>query len=339
MIIDPFVAQHAAGFNIIDCEVRTRSILCLLLRRDYTQDEGWSDSREPPPEGKLQKRLLFLQPENPEGRKWGVMRLDGLNRSRCALATKPTPKLVVIDSNAVAWAQDPNSNGFEPAIPPAFQGGLLSGAITRARSFGEHLLISTTARQVLRRLEPGVWDLVGPRMPYEFKSETISDYGFHDFDQFSPTDLYAAGGAGDIWHFNGSIWRQCAFPTNWGLSAVCCAGDGQVYVAASVVIYRGQGDRWTRLKTKGPKMSIPIKDLVWYEDKLWATSDYGIWTLEGDTLVEADLPSEVKVCAGNLAVRDGVMLLAGYGGAAFRRDGQWTVIFHDYELREMAKKS
>ncbi len=28
------------------------------------------------------------------------------------------------------------------------------------------------------------------------------------------------------------------------------------------------------------------------------------------------------------------MLLSGYGGAAFKRDGNWAVIFHDSKVRE-----
>lgn len=140
-----------------------------------------------------------------------------------------------------------------------------------------------------------------------------------------------------IWHFNGDAWHQCAFPTNWGLSAVCCAGDGQVYVCAGAgSVYRGSGDRWKLIHAGD--YTLPFKDMVWYEGKVWCTSDYGLWTIEDETLTEADVPSGVKVCSGNLATRDGVLLVAGYGGAAFKRDGEWTVIFHDHELREFAAK-
>jgi hypothetical protein len=338
MFASEFLFTHLSGFNVIDCEVRDRSRLYLLARLDYTQNRTVHRLKGIPSEGRLQKRLFILRLENPEDTKWGVMRLDGLNTSQCAMAFAPEPKIVAVDSDSKAWAQNPDTNGFEPPIKSEFEGGIKLGAITRVRCFGDYVFAINNGRQVFCRKEVGNWELVGGAIPYEYRLETASDSGFEDLDRFGPADMYAVGGAGDIWHFNGSTWRQCAFPTDWGLSAVCCAADGQAYVAAGPVIYRGLGDRWKRLRTKAGPMSIPIKDLVWYEDKLWATSDYGVWILEGDTLVEADLPSEVRVCAGNLAVRDGVMLLAGYGGAAFKRDGQWTVIFHDYELRQRAAK-
>jgi hypothetical protein len=328
---------HLRGFNVIDCEVRHREFFYFLAREDYTQAEGWNDTKDAPNESRLEKRAVSLNLANDEAKKWGSVHLKGLDRSFCAMAFAPERKLVVVDADSRAWVHHPSTNGFETEIKSKFEGGFLRGAIHRVRGFGQQAIAVTGARGVWMRVGVSQWERIGEQPPFDSTKHRAIQCGFDDIDAFSSDSMYAVGGAGDIWHFNGSAWRQCAFPTNWGLSAVCCAGDGQVYVAASVVVYRGEGDRWTRLKTKGPKMSIPIKDLVWYEDKLWGTSDYGIWTLEGDTLVEADLPSEVKVCAGNLAVRDGVMLLAGYGGAAFKRDGQWTVIFHDHELRQMAK--
>jgi hypothetical protein len=117
------------------------------------------------------------------------------------------------------------------------------------------------------------------------------------------------------------------------LSAVCCGGDGSVYIAAGNVIYRGQGDRWEKLKT-ATLISLPIKDLVWYDGELWATNDYGVWVLLENELVDANVPSTVKICAGNLAVQDGVLLVAGYGGAAFKFNGEWTEIFTDLEVRK-----
>ena len=215
-------------------------------------------------------------------------------------------------------------------MPYKSEGGFLRGNMKRVKTFGAELIGCCGARQVFVRKAPAVWEQLGPAIPEAPHGEST---GFEDFDQFSPNDMYAVGNPGDVWHFNGTDWRRCSFPSNWGLSAVCCAPDGNVYIAASTVIYRGLGNKWQRLRTKD-QITLPIKDLVWYEGQLWATNDYGFWVLQGDHLVPADVPSGVKVCSGNLAVRDGVMLLAGYGGAAFKRDGQWTEIFHDHEVRQ-----
>lgn len=320
-----------AGYNIIDCEVKDRDTLYLLGREDYTQRKGWGELQDPPAEVKLPKRIFVLRLTNPDEKKWGHMHLTGMDTSRCAMTYAPEEKILVVDSDAKVWAQNPKTNGFETGIPYKADGGPLVGDMNRAKSFGRELLLGGTQRQLFRRKDVSNWELIGAPIPVE--EAEFRNCGFHDFDQFSESDLYAAGGSGDIWHFNGTTWRRCKFPTNWGLSSLKCAPDGNVYVAAGNLIYRGSGDKWIALETKA-SITLPIRDLVWYDGALWATNDHGLWKLVGDELIEADVPSGVKVCAGNLATRDGVLLLAGYGGAAFMRDGQWTEIFHDHEVRK-----
>ncbi|MFX1682989.1 hypothetical protein PV762_27560 [Mitsuaria sp. CC2] len=328
-IASEHLLPRMAGFNVIDCAIKNRDILYLLAREDYTQHPGWRDGREAPGEGRLAKRLLSLNLKNPDEKKWGIGHLRGLGASVCGVAFAPEEKVVVLDSTSKAWSPTPGSDGFEGPIPSQFEGGVKRGGFSRARSFGGRLFASSTARQLFVRTAPGKWDLVGEPMP-EPDEYKIS---FVDFDGFGPEDLYAVGDPGDIWHLSGQVWKRMKFPSNWGLSAVCCAGDGNVYVAAGDHVFRGLGDKWEKLKTKA-QISLPIKDLVWYDGELWATNDYGVWVLKDEGLVDADVPSGVKVCSGNLATRDGVLLLAGYGGAAYKRDGQWTEIFHDHEVRE-----
>jgi len=265
------------------------------------------------------------------------MSLKGLQRSMCAMAFAPERKLVVIDNDSFAWVHSNSTDGFEGEIESQFKGGILRGSVLKIRGFGDEAICSSNGRDVLRRRSVGHWERIGPQLPYEFTAETAGDFGFNDFDCFSPNDLYAVGGLSDVWHFDGTNWRQCAFPTNTGPSSVCCTVDGLVYISVGAGwVYRGSGDRW-KLIHKGD-YTLPFKDMVWYEGKVWCSSDYGLWTIEGEKLTEADVPPAVKICSGNLATRDGVLLVAGYGGAAFKRDGEWTVIFHDHEARDLASK-
>lgn len=317
-----------AGFNVIDCAIKNRDILYLLLREDYTQRPGWTDGRDPPAEASLLKRILSLNLKKPPGQHWGVGQIGGFGRSLCAVAHAPDEKVVVLDIASKSWTPTPGRDGFEDPIPSKFEGGVRLGGLSRARSFGGHLFAISTARQLFIRRQPGRWELVGDPLPMPEQHKL----SFLDFDGFSAEDIYAVGDAGDVWHLQGTHWSRLPFPSDWGLSAVCCGGDGLVYVAAGNVIFRRRGDTWEKLKTAA-QISLPIKDLVWYEGRLWATNDYGIWTLSDRSLIPADVPPAVNVCAGNLAVRDGVLLIAGYGGAAFKSNGRWTDIFNDHEVR------
>jgi hypothetical protein len=84
-------------------------------------------------------------------------------------------------------------------------------------------------------------------------------------------------------------------------------------------------------------MTLPFEDIVWHAGRLWCTSDYGLWTLENNRIVRADVPSEIRVCAGNLSAADGVMLLAGTNGAAYHDGERWHSIFLYHEMARRLK--
>ncbi|EJT4818785.1 TPA: hypothetical protein NVL72_004837 [Citrobacter freundii] len=154
---------------------------------------------------------------------------------------------------------------------------------------------------------------------------------FMDIDGFSENDMYAVGGQGRVWHYDGQSWRQIAFPTNMYLYTVCCGGDGEVYIGAqSGAVFKGRGDGWQKIISG--EMAKPFNDMVWFQDRVWATSDYGIWVIKNDGIEKPLIPDEVMVCAGSMAVGDGVLLIAGEGGAAFHNGILWQSLFLQKEM-------
>lgn len=154
-------------------------------------------------------------------------------------------------------------------------------------------------------------------------AKKVTDYGFAAIAGFSANDIYAAGGEGDLWRFDGQLWRQCQVPTNMAMESLCCAGDGNVYVGLqSGGLMRGREDEWEVIHED--RMSVPFKDMVWYQDQLWCTSEYGLWTVGKDgKLVNADAPSLATACAGNLSAADGILMVAGLNGAAIHDGSEW----------------
>lgn len=146
-----------------------------------------------------------------------------------------------------------------------------------------------------------------------------------------------AGGEGDVWRFDGRCWHMCPMPTNLLMESICCAGDGFVYIGLlGGGIVKGRENSWQVIHEA--QMTLPFKDLVWYAGKVWATSDHGLWVIENDRVVEAEVPAEIKACSGNLSVGDGVMLLAGgYGAAVF--DGKnWEVIISSFAYADERRR-
>lgn len=294
------------------------------MREDYTQWDHWSEPDEAPQEHDLKKRVLSLVIDRPDERKWGCAEATGYGSGVLGMAYEPAVKPIVVSGRHV-WVP---GTGFEGEIELAKNGGPASGSVTRIKSFGKECIASQHGRGMMVRVGESDWRRIGEVMPYKFTVDTAGHEGFDDFDLFNMHDIYSVGGHGDIWHYDGNHWRQIDFPNNGGLTAVCCAGDDYVYIAAGGgSIYRGRKNDWELVHRDN--MVLPYKDIVWFEDKLWCTNDYGVWCLDEGRFAEADVSSEVKVCAGNLSVRDDVLLVGGYGGAAYNKAGDWQIIFHN----------
>lgn len=180
------------------------------------------------------------------------------------------------------------------------------------------------------------WTWISTDLPYKKEDELFSA-GFEALDGFSQDDLYAAGGKGDVWNFNGKQWRRIDFPSNLTIETLCCGGDGRVYISGyDGHTFVGRGDTWKKIESR-ELISLAFQDMIWYEDRIWCTNDYGVWWIVGDQLVKADIPAFARISAGHLSTRDGVLLLAGFYGAAFLEQGQWHKIFSYNEMVDRCK--
>ena len=207
------------------------------------------------------------------------------------------------------------------------------GSIYRVRTIEDVLYAVGSDHTVCARKEHNQWEslclnLPAPTLADSDNADLSDDMAFSDIDGFSQNDIYAIAGKGRVWHFDGAKWSSIAFPSNMFIYSICCAGDGYVYIGGqSGSVWRGRNNEWTLLVRE--MLTLPFEDIVWHAGKVWLTSDYGLWNVIDGQLVEADLPSsDIKVCAGNLSVGDGVMLMAGTHGAAVHDGSVWQLIFH-----------
>jgi hypothetical protein len=321
------------GFNIVDCIVRRKDFLYLLAREDYTQNKAWREGMDAPSESTLKKRVIAFMRYKAGEEQWAQVELASFDLFHGGLAFEPVEHLVCIDTGGSVYASGKGVSGLEGNVAPE-QGGPLRGAATKLVTVGEDLYLVGGGRSLAIRRGVKQWDWMSNRFPYSW-SKDRETAGFRDMHGADNSNLYAVGRGGDVWNYRGVNWNKCAFPSNLSLSTVCCAPDGTVYVSGyEGETYRGAGDLWKQIAK--PELSIPFKDMVWYGDRVWCTNDYGLWWIKGDKLEMADVPSNIKVCSGNLSARDGVLLLAGYSGAAVMEEGQWKVIFNYNEMAEKA---
>ncbi len=310
-----------SGFTITDCVVRRRDVFYFVAVSTYDTDDV------PPPDADRTTRVVVYFCADAPADRWQKATYAGLNGLLAGAALSPSEQFIGVDGDGQVLAMGSGARGLERPIPRA-RSGPRRGGVRRVRALLDgRAYASTGSRGLGRRDGPDTWVTLCDSLVFDPDPGASSlAYGFDDFDAFAPDDIYCVGGEGDVWHFDGRALHPIEIPTNARLEAVCCAGDGSVYVgAARGSVWKGRGDTW-RLLHQGD-LTLPFKDMVWFHDRVYCTSDYGLWEIQGDAVRASAVPPEVKVCSGNLSVADGVMLLAGVFGAAYHDGSGWTPMF------------
>lgn len=318
------------GFCTVDCAVRDRNVFGFALDAIFTDDEveeeqrnGWDRSLRP-------KRLITFFRSKPQGGRCGATAFDQWGPLRLGAMSVPKSQFLLFEQHAQqVYAIGSGQAGLEPPLNADNPARPRWGPVTRIKTFDGHAFVAGALRSFGKRLGTNQYASYSDAIPELPPDDPLYlRDGFSDFDLFAEDDIYAAGGRGDVWHFNGSAWRQIALPTDAWLKTVCCGADGMVCISGyEGLTFRGRGDRWTRIHDGG--VYLGWQDMVWFEDRAWATNDHGLWTIQ-DGRVEFQnhlLDPAISVCSGHLYVNDGVMLMAGLGGACFRENGQWHSIF------------
>ncbi|MCD8213884.1 MAG: hypothetical protein LUC34_07575, partial [Campylobacter sp.] len=88
----------------------------------------------------------------------------------------------------------------------------------------------STFKKVYKRVAVGKLESMAEDLPKLKNENEIKNFGFADIDGFGSEDIYAAGGLGDIWHFNGKIWTRIYFFGNLRLRRFTAAKASVTYL-------------------------------------------------------------------------------------------------------------
>jgi hypothetical protein len=323
------------GYQIEDVSVRSKTIFYFLCRNKKEAAKASAVS-----EGDVTKRFTAcaIKDGKANAAHW---EFEGYVRLIVSATKIPQEKGVCISHDGKVFLS--GGGQYDREVIPEDKSGPLRGIIIRARMIQGIVYAVGSGRSVYRKRGSNDWESLCLNLPLPTQAEEDNldkseDMTFGDIDGFSHNDLYAIAGRGVIWHFDGKAWQRIKFPSDILLEAICCAGDGYVYIGAQAgALFRGRSDQWEMIHSGG--MSSPFKDIVWHANQLWCTNDYALWTVADGKLQEIEeLPSEIKVCAGNLSAADGVMLMGGAHGAAYHDGTTWHVIFNQYQMEQGLEK-
>lgn len=168
---------------------------------------------------------------------------------------------------------------------------------------------------VYRLDQPKLWARIDEGLPNTFNGQAI-----HGFDG---ADLYAAGRDGQLWQFDGKKWTARELPTNANLTAVRCAGDGNVYVAGhGGMLLRGREDAWEAIRHE--ETNDDIWDLEWFDRRLYVSTMHAVYRLNNNAFEKVDFGADPPKSCYQLSAAHGVMWSNGeFDIMSF--DGQkWT---------------
>ncbi len=323
----PFIARaqwerHYKGWHIVDCSVRDRNIVYLVARPSLGVDEQsrtWDHD--------IHTRLLSVYLDEPDAEKrHGWSQLDGFNRPRVGVSRKPTAQGLVIARN---------DEGSVYAI-----GGGKPGAMERvgkglrpapwkikciddyAYSVGQH-------RKVYKRVAIGRWERLDNGLPELVKEDDMEQAGFKDMHGHSEKELYAVGGQGDVWHYDGKLWTRCDFPSNEQLATVTLGGDGKVYISGEGGnLWVGAKDTWKQVHQG--ESSLLNNDAVWFDNQLWLCSDYQLRVWDGKEVRRPRHNGLDVVYTGHMDAYDGLLVIAGLYDVHAYDGTSWKTLVSPY---------
>ena len=243
-----------------------------------------------------------------------------------------------VDLHGEIFSIDASGNDREEdRLPLELNGSELRAFYTDVKTVGDSMYAIGVPHLLYKRNGVNDWENISESIPLvqEYVDGKLQGkiFGWRDLDGFSEQDIYLAGGEGEIWHYDGSDFKQCDFPSNERVRNVCCAGDGYVYIGGKRGrLWKGKNDTWELVSEK--EFSVIWRDIAWFKGRLFLGSDYGLWEFKDSEVIRAEVPDQVLTCSGSLSIcpEKKYLLTAGNNGASMYDGKEWTVLFDRFDL-------
>jgi len=309
-----------SGFEIIDVAIREKNILQLCSRKAMSYDEASHLTDHDIP-----TRIMSVFLDMPEGNNCGFQELGGMNLPVLGVSRAPFPRaggmVAAKNRDGDTWPVGGGNGPMEHIAPGQHP------FPNRLKCINGFTYAVCYPREIYKRIAVGKWELFGA---IPCPKQELDRAGFNDMDAFSDSDIYAVGGHGDVWHFDGSQWRQMGFPSNVQLATVTCAADGNVYISGEGgSLWIGRKSTWKRVY-KG-ESSLLWNDALWFDNKLWLASDYQFRIWNGKELEQPVTHNgEPVFINGHMDAYDGVLAIASSSVVMTFDGNEWRTIVAPY---------
>ncbi|WP_067065004.1 hypothetical protein [Roseateles chitosanitabidus] len=309
------------GYEIVGVAIRDRTTLQTVARQSMPPDAASHLL-----DGQIATRVATIFLDGPSEDNVGFRELKGMTHPRIGVSRAPFHEGVLVASMDRDGDTYPAGGGLDGPWEKVDAGHW--PGIQRLRSLGNQTYAVALARRLYKRTGVGRWDLV-EGIPMSSDEGELRSAGFRDLDGFSETDLYAVGGHGDVWHFDGREWRQMGFPTNEQLATVTCAGDGNVYITSEGgTLWVGPQSTWRELEKGGS--SVLWNDTRWFDGKLWLASDYQLRVWNGREIAVPEHEGKPVLASGHMDAHDGLLVVADLWSVSTFDGREWRKVVVPY---------
>ncbi|WP_431103434.1 hypothetical protein [Roseateles noduli] len=305
-MVNPVLSRSAwedayKGYEITGVAIRNRNTLQTLSRQATPHDEATHLL-----DGRILTRVATIFLDDLSEDDVGFRDISGMTHPRLGVSRASFHDGVLVASMDRDGDVYPVGGGLDGPFEK-IDAGRWPG-LQRLRCIGDQTFAVALARRLYRRVAVGKWEQL-PGIPMSTREAEIKGAGFRDVDAFAESDMYAVGGHGDVWHFNGREWRQMDFPTNEQLATVTCGGDGNVYITGEGgSLWVGQQSTWRLLEQRGS--SILWNDTRWFNGQLWLASDYQLRVWNGHEIVAPEHEGKPILASGHMDAHDGLLVVA-----------------------------
>jgi hypothetical protein len=320
------------NFSIVDASIRSKDYMYFIASHIYElDDENDDEDDESENEStttdteilpKQAIRIFAYYPNKPKDKQWGFQTIKDIEFMKCASASSPSSQFVGVGMSGSVCTIGNGKFAIEKNIPESKEGPL-RGPVRQVLSIGGFVYVVQGNRGICKKLGENKWQTLCSNLPVSKSWQARDERGFTCAAGLSENSIYAGGGQGDLWHYDGANWRELTFSTDAIIETMCIDPTGKVYIGCkSGQVYVGEGDDWKKISA-GNIVTSSFKSMVWYQDKVWCASDYGVWTITDEVIEKANLPQHIHARGGHLSVGDGLLLLAGDTGAAYFDGTKW----------------
>ncbi len=283
--------------------------------------------------------LLFCDIEKDLKRQWSMISLGYTDGVEGGFVERPSPVWVFgreTDASIITL-DDFGSIGIEQI--PTRPGDIKASFRMLKGVKGGHAYAVATTREVWKRESAEQWILLQqgiPRIDYMGSGNNmLFHHGFDNIDGFSDTDLYATGGHGDMWNFDGEAWNRIDIPTNARLHQLCCALDGFVYVTTNQgTVLKGRASRW-KVITQSETDEL-FEDIAWYRDRVYVSTEHGLFEVSDNRISKANIAKNSPGTFGFMDSFEDVLVCASASSEiSYHNDSGW----HKLAYRERKQQA